>query len=244
MEESELIDRYLRRELNEMELQEFEARLAIDAELRKAVELRRLIIGVISSSYEDELKMKLRLVDSKITSKKQIKFYTMAIATLVIILSLGIGLFVSKRSKDSKIAKYDIPEIGLPNLMGKSEISESNSLYRLMLNEGMNYFKKEDYKRASKTFDELYANVKNDTVAYYAGISHFRDGSNEKAIFYFERIAKDIDSPYKTRAEYRLGLSYWKAGNLKKAIEHLSNVKKDSVSDYSNYSKQILVGGL
>ncbi len=244
MEESEMIDKYLRGELNKEELQEFEARLEKEAELQRAVELRRLIIGVISSHYEDELKMKLKTADSKMSSKKSLKSYAMVIATVIIILSVGIGLFISLRTKDSIIAKYDIPEIGLPNSMGKPTVKESNSLYRIMLNEGMNHFKEENYIKASHTFDKLYATVPSDTIAYYAGICHFRTGSNDKAISYFEKIINDHESHYQIQAEYRLGLCYWKKGNLKMAINLFSNVNKDSVSDYAKNSKQILLDGL
>lgn len=229
MEESELVDSYLKGNLGEDDMIALETRILNDPAFKNKVELRKLLIESIHSAYHDELKVKLKDLDRKIDKNYSvIKIRYMIAASIAFLLttSFGIWTYLNHQSK-VKFEKYDLYENGIPNVMGASD--------DLTLVDAMNYFKASDYLKALQYFEAI---SPSDTIAYYSGISAFRLGDNEKAIKYFQSIQQG--SEYFTKANYRLGLALWKDSRVDQAIPVLMKAAQDSSSEYGANAKVIL----
>lgn len=220
MEESEIIDKYLRGELDTEQLESFSKSLELDITLQKKVTLRKLIIAGISQSYTEELKSKLADFDRSLENKKRFEFsWKMAAVFSVLVISASIFyLLIQKPSPYD----YDIVELGLPNSMGAND--------NIDLNNAMNIFKTGDYAPSSQAFEKLLANnPKNDTLLYFSGLCDFRNKNSKIAIRKWNQI--ESESIFFAKTEYRLAIAYWSIGDEKKAIELLQRIKsQESIS--------------
>lgn len=228
MEESDLIDSYLKGELDADSIVAIELRINSDPSFKAKVELRKMLINAIHLAYHDELKGKLKELDRKIDRKSnQIITRYMIAASLALVLVASIGIYIYVNNSKSKFSKYDIYENGIPNTMGSSDDLEFTS--------AMNYFKAGQYPEALKLFEGI---AQSDTVIYYSGVSAYRIGYLDKAIQYFKKIEEG--SEYFTKANYRLGLTYWKENQIDLAIPVLMKVTQDTSSEYGENAKKIL----
>ena len=99
-------------------------------------------------------------------TKKQIllgNYYKMA-AGIVLIISLGFLVKFTLTDKSSTISNYWIEDVGFKVWMGGNDKS-------MALNNGMSYYKSEDYDSALHKFLTV---IKNDTAQYYAGICYIK----------------------------------------------------------------------
>lgn len=216
MEESEIIDRYLRRELDAEQMEIFRKNLQSDGTLQKKVTLRKLIVAGISQSYAEELKFKLAEFDRSLESKKRFQF-TWKMAAVFVILIISGSIFYLAIQKSNPY-DFDIAEPGLPNAMGANNT--------IKLNNAMSTFKAGDYEAAGQAFEQLLTdNPKNDTLLYFSGLCDFRNKKNELAIQKWNEI--EASSVFFVKTEYRLAIAYWSIGDEKKAVELLKKIGKD-----------------
>lgn len=230
MDESESIDQYLRGEMSQSEHLLFEQRMLSDQELRRAVQLRGLIVQTIKDSAEERLKSKLKELDVSLEQRSK-RTYLKIAASIVIMMALIFYFNSGLKSNKEVIAKYDLVDIGIPNKMGSSD--------KLQLTQGMNYFKQHEYAKALHSFSGIKQQALNDTVSYYSGICYYRLDSTNQALQLFYQVANS-DSPYQLKAEYRLGLCYWTRGELEKAKGSFLKVSSSELPDYSIMAKRIL----
>jgi tetratricopeptide (TPR) repeat protein len=228
MEESDLIDSYLKGELDADAIVAIELRINSDPSFKAKVELRKMLINAIHSAYHDELKGKLKELDRKIDGKSNhiITRYMIA-ASLALVLVTSFGIYMYINNSKAKFEKYDVYEVGIPNTMSTSG--------DLAFSVAMNHFKSSQYLEALKSFDGL---PQSDTVLYYSGVSAYRIGYFNKAMKYFQTIEEG--SEYFTKANYRLGLTYWKENQIDLAIPVLMKVTQDTTSEYSINAQEIL----
>jgi tetratricopeptide (TPR) repeat protein len=228
MEESDLIDSYLKGELDGEIITAIESKIALDHSFKVEVELRKRLMTAIHSAYQDELKGKLKELDRKIDGKsKQIKVRYMIAASLAFVMVTVLGVYLYQTNSKSKFEKYDVYENGIPNTMGTSN--------DLTFTVAMNYFKSSQYPEALKLFQGM---VQSDTVLYYSGVSAYRIGNLDRAIHCFQSIEEG--SEYFTKAAYRLGLTYWKENQIDLAIPVLIKVTQDTSNEYGKNAKDIL----
>lgn len=229
MEESEIIDKYLRGELNAIELEKFLKILDSDVTLQRKVTLRRLIVAGISHSYTEDLKFKLAEFDRSLESKKRFQFsWKMAAVFVILIISGSIFYLAIQKSNPYD---FDIVEPGLPNAMGANNIIE--------LNNAMSTFKTGDYGAAGQAFEKLLIdNPKNDTLLYFVGLCDFRTKKNELAIQKWNQI--ETSSIFFTKTEYRLAIAYWSIGEEKKAVELLQKIRKEGDTFLREESEKVL----
>ena len=231
MEESELIDSYLKGELNEESLMLFESRLQRDSSFKGKVELRRLIIDSINIAYQEELKDKLKAFDKTINKKSRQLFSPMAMAASIVFFMVTVtGIYLFLNRSTSRLNSYDLYDSGIPNQMGASENIE--------LSNAMNFFKAREYAEALEGFNKLNPT---DTVLYYAGICSFRLGQPDKAIKLFKEI--DKESEYFLKAKYRMGLSLWNKNETDKALPIFIELASDTTNEYGKNAKKILIEG-
>lgn len=227
MEESELIDGYVKGELDGKSLDSVEARMITDPSFKSNVALRKLLIDSIHAAYGDELKEKLKDLDWKMDRKK-IKSRYMIAASLAFVVVVSLGTYLFLNNKIFKFDSYDIYENGIPNQMGVVDNHQ--------LTDVMNAFKSRDYSEALQLFTSM---AQTDTVLYYSGISAYRIGDLNKAVSCFKNIEQG--SVYYVRANYRLGLALWRQNKIDQAIPVLMNVTKDSSSEYSIKARKLLI---
>ena len=216
MEESEIIDKYLRGELNAEQLDKFLKNLQSDGDLQKKITLRKLIVAGISQSYAEDLKSKLAEFDRSLENKKRFQFSWKMAAVFAVLIISGSIFYLSIQQPNPY--DFDIVEPGLPNAMGANNTIE--------LNNAMNTFKVGDYVASGKSFEKLLtSNPKNDTLLYFTGLCEFLNKKNELAIQKWNQI--ETSSIFFGKTEYRLAIAYWAIGEEKKAVVLLEKIGKE-----------------
>ena len=229
MEESELIDKFLKDELNQESLVLVTDRMNSDKAFKAKTELRKIIIQSIHLAYEDKLRVQLKDLNRRMDRKQIfIRRPFMIAAILIFLATISIGVWFYFNRIESKIAKYDLYESGIPNKMGE----ESNARFV----EAMNLLKSKDYAKALKEFEEL-KDKKSDTIFYFLGVCAFKVGNTDEAINYFKQV--DRNSKYYAKATYRLGIAYWKSNQIDLAIPFFMQVTQDS-TEYGANARKIL----
>ncbi len=215
MEESEIIDKYLRGELDAEQMESFSKSLESDITLQKKVSLRKLVIAGINQSYAEELKSKLVDFDHSLENKKTFKWSWRMAAVFAVLIVAGAAFYFTVQSPNP--LDFDIDEPGLPNSMGTDT--------EVALNNAMSVFKASDYESSSKAFGKLLTeNPKNDTLLYFSGLCDFRSGNPKLAIQKWNQVKEP--SIYFIKTEYRLAIAYWSIGDETTAVELLRKVEK------------------
>ncbi|NOS57232.1 MAG: tetratricopeptide repeat protein [Cyclobacteriaceae bacterium] len=229
MEESEIIDKYLKGELDGEQLANFSKALQTNNELQKKLALRNLIIAGISQSYSEELKFKLADFDRSLETKKRFQFSWKVAAVFAILIISG-SIFYFSIQKPNPY-DFDIVEPGLPNAMGANNTIERNN--------AMNIFKAGDYEASGQAFEKLLSNnPKNDTLLYFAGLCNFRTTETETAIQKWSQI--ESASTFFAKTEYRLAIAYWSIGDKKGAIELLQRIKSEQSNSLNEQAQKVL----
>jgi hypothetical protein len=232
MEESEIIDRYLRGELDPVQADDFNHRLQSDTDLQRKVALRKLVIAGIAQAYAQELKTKLIDFDQSLESKKRFHFSWKTAAVFAIIIVSASILYMTNQKPNPY--DYDVVEVGLPNKMGATDEIE--------LNNAMSIFKAGDYETSGKIFNALLNNKPNsDTLLYFSGLCDFRNKLPEGAIKKWAQI--ESGSIFFEKTEYRLAIAYWVKGDKKLAadlLERIASRENDSLSKPAKKALEVM----
>lgn len=229
MEESELIDKYLRGELGEQEQVDFTKQFQLDDNLKRRIALRRLILEGVSLAYTDKLKQDLTAFDKSLDGKNRFKFSWKMAAVFVFIITAGTALYFSVQKPNP--LDFDVAEPGLPNAMGMTN--------DIAFNNAMNIFKIGDFDNAGRQFNSLLAaNPENDTLLYFSGLCDFRTKQIESAIQKWIQI--DDTSTFSIKATYRIAIAYWLQGEEEKAKELFSKVTASESGELRTESKKAL----
>ncbi|MBX2944727.1 MAG: hypothetical protein KF725_02740 [Cyclobacteriaceae bacterium] len=229
MEESELIDKYLRGELDEQEQMDFTKQIQLDDTLKRRIALRRLIIEGVGLAYTDKLKQDLSAFDKSLDGKSRFKFSWKMAAVFAFLITAGAALYISVQKPNP--LDFDIAEPGLPNVMGLTN--------DITFNNAMNIFKTGDFDTAGKQFNALLdVNHRNDTLLYFSGLCDFRTMRMELARHKWIQI--DDASEFSTKAAYRLALTYWVQGDGEKAKELFRKVTASESGELRTESKKAL----
>ena len=229
MEESELVDRFLKGELDEQEQVDFAKQIQIDDNLKKKIALRRLIIEGVNLVYTDKLKQDLSAFDKSLDGKNRFKFSWKIAAVFIFLITAGTALYISVQKPNP--LDFDMAEPGLPNAMGMAS--------GIAFNNAMNIFKMGDFDAAGKQFSSLLAaNPENDTLLYFSGFCDFRTNQIESAIQKWIQI--DETSEFNIKATYRLAIAYWLEGDEKNARKLFSNVATSESEELRIESKKAL----
>ena len=143
----ELIENYCEGKLSAVEHTDFETRLLIDAELKEEFELYKAIVSGIKEHGEDNLKAKLKLVDSELDNehkiielgkgnKKSIRYWAIAASVVFIV---GLGLFWSL------VNKTDLPQLANVYYDKEKGLPVEMSVTENQLAEVMAFYKSGDY---------------------------------------------------------------------------------------------------
>lgn len=221
-DELELIDKYLHKDLAEVELSVFEQRLATDAEWKEKVEeVKMLSIGI----QEDALLSKLdsfhnAIPASDTTAKPKIIevnwLKRLAVAAILIlgITTLSWLLFFQKTGTEKLYAAYYSPDPGLATLMGVSDHYEFDN--------AMVDYKTGDYTKALDTWlTMLKVNPENDTLHYFIASAYLAQENEEQAAVYFDKVIRQQQSVFLQDAQWYKALLLLKQGKKEDAVSLL-----------------------
>ncbi len=237
MEETDIIDNYIWGSLKGDELLKFEATLKTDPSLQLLVRIRKAIISGIEESYIEELKRKLIAYEHQLEKTKPAigKNFIKLAALAVILVGIGIGTYYAIHNYfTTKYARFDIPEIGLPNNMSadRNDIQFENA---------MTEFKLKNYLPAYKQFSSILKRQPlNDTLLYFTGISAYRSGNYEEGIHFFEKVVLNKVSVYKEISEYRIGICLLEKGDKINAKVVFSLIALNPKHQYSSQARNVL----
>jgi len=229
MEESELIDKFLRGELDTEQDENLTKQIQANNELKRKVALRKLVIEGINLAYTEKLKQDLIEFDKTLDGKNRVQFsWKTAAVFAFFITASSIAYFVTRPTDPYN---FDIAEPGIPNSMGAvNDIEFINA---------MNEFKAGDFVTSGQVFKTLLkTDHANDTLLYFSGLCDLRNREVKPAIEKFQQI--NVQSAFSIKATYRLAIAYWADGDTKKAIELLEKIKSDKNNPFSEQAEKAL----
>lgn len=216
-----LFDKYSSGKLNGELLNDFEARLQSDADLKKKFNDYVNIVEGINEFERVRLKKFMRNPKIRFPGFLEHNVHSLrliAVAAVLIILIVPMFIIYRTTTFSSRIVnEYYIKDTGLPAIAGTS--------VNLTLDKAMTDYREGKFREALISLDRLQiSRPLNDTINYYTGICYFESDSTSKAIEYFQKIATN-KSVYYYRATYDLGLAYIRSHDMtdaKKAFEIVS----------------------
>jgi len=162
-------------------------------------------------------------------------YYKIA-AGIVLIISVGFLVKFTLTKKSSTISNYWVEDAGFKVWMGDNDKS-------MALNNGMSYYKSEDYEAAINKFLII---SENDTAQYYAGICYIKVNQLDSATYYLNALS--TLSVYKNKSYFYLALCYLFNNKQHEGYKLLSKrtfnqidleVKRKLIlKDFENYQNQ------
>ena len=147
----------------------------------------------------------------KPTNQKHSGNYYKIAAGIVLIISVGFLVKFTLSDKSSTISNYWIEDAGFKVWMGPTDKS-------MMLQNGMSYYRAEDYKLALEQFVSI---TQNDTALYYSGICFIKLNELDSAENYLKQLLPN--SIYKNKANFYLSLCYLFNNKTNEALNLLNN---------------------
>ena len=228
-EHIDLFDRYRNGDLSDLEMREFDARLAYDAEFKEAFEHYEILESGIKAHFRNELKTKLQAFDQQMDRHSQRKAPSNRIFvwSVSIAASLFIGVFLfyhfSTNTNIQLAQEYWPVEPGLPVKMG------TKGKY----DDAMNAYKLGEFEEAHS----LLENIPSDTSAYFSGVIAFEQNKFAEAKAQFKRIERT--SSYYTAAQFRMGLIFLSEGDVNAAKKIFRAQIKENTS-FKGTSEDVL----
>lgn len=219
------IEKYLRGELTEEEISDFEALMENDAALKEQVAQHRQLLKGLEIGFNTELKELLIEEESKIKntpiqkpSRIKSLYPLMGIAAAVALLIIA---FFSLRddafNPEELYAQYYkvYPNVEAP--VSRSESNKKNPFA---------FYEAGDYATALANFTEMQASdPKNPALLFYSGMCQLELGQPESAVEFFNQVSNLSSKKYARPAFWYESLAYLKLGKIKNAknlLEQLS----------------------
>jgi len=230
-EELERIEAYLNHMLSEDEVVAFEKRLKNDNTFSEKVEdIKKTITGIETQALKEQLdsfhdQLPSAGKNSTTFGKKlrHLQWRSIAAAAVVIIAAGSLWFFNMNANEDLYNEFYS-PDPGLPTTMSSND---SYEFYNAMVS-----YKRGEYEEALKIWkNQLDIKADNDTLTYFVGSALMANQQENQAISYFQNVATQDKSVFKSDALYYLGLAYLKNDQKEKAIETLKQSKMPEAKD-------------
>ncbi len=225
----DLFERYRNGDLNDIEMREFDARLAYDAEFKERFEYYQQIELGIETHFRSDLKSKLIELDQTLDLQKpknnKSRVFLVLTSSIAACLLVGFLLFnLLSSNKNTDLAKQYWPEEpGLPVKMS------TKGKY----DDAMNAYKLDDFSKAA----QLLENIQSDTSNYFRGVIAYKTDDFKEAKRCFIQIEKN--SVYFHKAQFRLGLILLSEGDVNSA-KKIFKAHVEQNSDFSAVSEEIL----
>lgn len=228
----DMFEAYSRGELNEAEVQAFDARLSYDAEFSEAYARFRKVESGIQEHYRNELKHRFQELDktlddqSKGTPRIRKLIWTGASFAAVLLIGLIVYYQSEKANNYEELAKlYWSEEEGLPVKMSTAGKYDA----------AMNAYKTENWPAAES---ELMGLLPSDTAVYFLGVVSFERGNYNEAIEHFKTVRSD--SKWANESDFRLALSYLSIGEKSRAKSILIRMNQTPNGEFQSEIREIL----
>lgn len=234
-EQLQKIEKYLRGELNEIEMKAFEKKIQEDKNLYEEVELFKDMLGGLRLRNNKLLKNKLNEIHEKaFPENKQAKVRTINWKQIAIAFAASVALVITffyfqnqKSSSDSLYATYYTtyqPDWSTRGDNGQQIDENIKSLY-----ESKNYkalLSSLEKKGNDAKFFMLKGSSNLELEQYAAARNDFENAANNPL--------------YKSTAQWYIALSYLKEKDIEKCKSILNSFANNSTSDYHNEAKELL----
>lgn len=237
----DLIEDYLRNELDDVSQKKFKKRLETDTDFRKEFEkhkqLHQTLLDQDSIMFRKKL-MRIENENSDSVNSKESRFtFNWKIAAMIFVL-LGLGLFFLFQNKSSEKSLFEKYYTVYP----VEDTFRGNQEKDLQLS--LRAYGRGDYKEAEILLNGLIdKRPEADELKIYLGCTYLELTQPEKALSEFESLIDSVT--YSEQANWYKALTYLKMNQSAKVISLLEDIiafdgiyKNDAMNLYSNLKKE------
>ncbi len=220
-EDFEQIERYLSGQLDQDQLDQFQARIASDPQFASQVEeIRDLQVGIERAALAARLDSFHSGLSSSekevpVRSIRPLWFWGVA-ASFFLVMTAGVWWIMGQKSPgEQRFQAYFRPDPGLVTSMaGESDYE---------FDRGMVDYKEGNYAEAISMWEKLLAaKPDSDTLSYFLGSAYLSSKQESRSLVYLEQVAGDPESAFYSEANWYAGLAALKLGQNEKALKFLS----------------------
>lgn len=241
--QQDLIDRYLKGDMNSSERNDFEKLIKEDYEIRETIELQKLILEEIKQKESFDKIIK----EGEKPTIPLFKVLSFSMAAVIIGILIWQPWFLSN---DKIFNSYmTILEIKDPREISytSSDLRGEECEYQNLTNDecvdvriAIRHYEIGNFENASKIFESVLNPVrKNYELSLYMAISQLKSGKVDQCITTLNEISNSRNDSIKETANYYLALSYIHLGDLSTAKSILKSLINNK-GEYSDRSNQIL----
>ena len=195
----------------------FEVRLAQDAELREETQaMRDSILAIQLGGFSRKLKEvvddegRVIPIGGRNTGSRPWQYFAYA-ASIAALIAVAFWFFTRPPLNERLFTQYHYPDPGLPVAMSATDDH--------LFHDAMVAYKLGDHQEARMKWNSLLAaDPGNDTLIYFLGSSYLNEGNAPEAIPFFEMVAKDPNSVFRSKADWYLFLAHLRSGEVDKAL--------------------------
>jgi tetratricopeptide (TPR) repeat protein len=209
------IERYLRKEMSDLERMQFLLRLNASQSLREKTEASRLMfIGIAEAALEG----KLQNFHLDHATKPKAKVFAMkywAAAAAVLVLIISVTWLLTRPTENEKIySELFQADPGLITSMGATE--------DYVFNHAMVDYKSGNYNKAISSWESLRKQSPNsDTLNYFLGVAWMADDKAAESVPFLEKVVSQSESSFREDAVWYLALAYIRLDSKEKAVSLL-----------------------
>jgi len=222
-----LIEKYLYKELSEVELQEFEQRLGSDADFADEVELRSVIFAKAKSDFKQQLK-----AAQDVPPPPKPNYLKWIIGFLI----LGIIAFllykygftepnIEENSVDDHIAMIHTAPT---TLMGENDDAAVWKAAR-------DAYQKGDYEATIREIEKIKS--PKTEQQFYLALAYLYNKNYDKSITQFETVIQQNNINYSPTSKWYISLAYLKNNQAEQAEKYLQQIVKEKSWKYQEAQK-------
>ncbi len=228
-----LIEKYLAEEMQGEELENFEAQLQTDVELKEELMLHRQLAETLKGEKVHELRSVLNEVDkdwkapSKKDSAKIVKFNfrrILTIAAVLVLLIVGYQWFTNNNLSSEELYTSNFEPY--PMLLNQRSVEE-NTVNSITFNNAITFYNKNQFMEAEAAFDKL-LQTQPDNISYqfYQANIFLASQNATDAIPIFQKIIAENNPLFGEQARWYLSLAYLQLGQKENARALLEKIQE------------------
>jgi len=246
-EHSELIDAFLRRELDGRALQDFEALIASHADLAKELEIRKKLDLAIRSKGADDLRSELDDIfnqninqtsdQSNSENPKKSSFWKFGFIALLALLLASIWYFMKTPDEVQSGPSYYAEYFEAYDNVLQTRGEEIESLQE----KAMSAYENKRYDIAIPLLAQLAKqNEEKSIFQLYLGISLMEQNEFEKATEVFSILSNGPNTLFHDHANWYNALNYIKPVQIDRALPILKSLAQNDKADFSSQAQALL----
>jgi len=230
-----LIEKYLYKELSEVELQEFEQRLGSDADFADEVELRSVIFAKTKYDFKQQLKAAHQKAQEnpapKSTAKITPLYYLKRIAAVLIAGVLAFLLYdnFTKPNQTNLVNNHITETHTAPTtLMGENDDAAAWKAAR-------DAYQKGDYEATIREIEKIKS--PKTEQQFYLALAYLYNKNYDKSITQFETVIQQNNINYSPTSKWYISLAYLKNNQAEQAEKYLQQIVKEKSWKYQEAQK-------